>query len=801
MVGVVPHAYADREVQPDTNPPRVFYTAMAGPGESQVDLCEDIAVGWFVSEEALASSFNNWQCRSGSYSTSYPRYPSNLNFIYWPAGTDNETASEIRFLSVYSLPVQADERECGYDNPILPSDGTKIEVETDYIGSGALPLSVVRTYSSAYPLTVSKQQWVWTFGNKLRLDPFQGDGRAIVYYPDQRFVYFKRSSEGTWDAQSASSLRLTEDDGYWKISNFDSDRVETFDSEGRIVKVQKGNSQLSYSYDTVDGQSQTIVSDLFGKTLQVYFNTDGDPERVVNPAGDSIWYVYGGDTGLVSDNLTSVTYGGAEAPSSVDGSTRYYHYENNAYPSGYGNRLLTGITDERGIRYSTFEYTSVGFSYSGFRNYFYANASEHAGGVYRHEIAPTGRSTESINPLGKSTIHNYEIVDGVRKLVSVEGVASANCVSTTQSIVYDEQNYIGSKTDQNGNTTAYSRNDRGLPEKITYAQGASEERVVETQWHEDYRIPEIITEAGRQTTYNYSPYDNPHYTSKTVTDTTTGLSQTWNFTYNSYGQVLTVDGPRSDVSDITTYDYYNCSTGGRCGQLRSITNALGQAVSYNSYDNHGYPLQITDANGVTSIMTYDARQRITSLSVDGSATTLSYELTGDIERITMPDGTFTEYVWDDARRLVAIFDAQGNRIDWVLDDAGNRIEESIIDPSGTLRKSLSTDFDELSRVRQMISANGGVTGCEYDKNGNLTQVTDAGGRTRTTEYDGLDRLIKEIDAISGETAYTYDDRNNLLLHPQSSDTTSRCFTLLSQMNTGRDVKPTHSALTLFEGNF
>ena len=38
---------------------------------------------------------------------------------------------------------------------------------------------------------------------------------------------------------------------------------------------------------------------------------------------------------------------------------------------------------------------------------------------------------------------------------------------------------------------------------------------------------------------------------RTVTDTATSQSRTRTYTYNSHGQVLTVDGPRTDVTDVT----------------------------------------------------------------------------------------------------------------------------------------------------------------------------------------------------------------------------------------------------------
>ena len=106
------------------------------------------------------------------------------------------------------------------------------------------------------------------------------------------------------------------------------------------------------------------------------------------------------------------------------------------------------------------------------------------------------------------------------------------------------------------------------------------------------------------------------------------VARTWTYTYNSFGQVLTANGPRTDVSDVTTYTYYSCTTGYQCGQVQTVTNALGHVTTYNTYNAHGQPLTITDPNGVVTTLTYDARQRLTSRTVGSEQTTFDYWPTG-----------------------------------------------------------------------------------------------------------------------------------------------------------------------------
>ena len=59
------------------------------------------------------------------------------------------------------------------------------------------------------------------------------------------------------------------------------------------------------------------------------------------------------------------------------------------------------------------------------------------------------------------------------------------------------------------------------------------------------------------------------------------------------------------MTDVTTLTYYTCGTGYQCGQVQSVTNALSQVTTFDTYNAHGQPLQITDPNGVVTTLAYD----------------------------------------------------------------------------------------------------------------------------------------------------------------------------------------------------
>ena len=253
---------------------------------------------------------------------------------------------------------------------------------------------------------------------------------------------------------------------------------------------------------------------------------------------------------------------------------------------------------------------------------------------------------------------------------------------------------------------------------------------------------------------------------KTMTDTSASptVSRTWVYTYDSYGRVLSVKGPRTDVNSTTTYAYYTCTSGAQCGQMQTVTNALGQVTTFNTYNAYGEPLTITDPNGMVTTLAYDARQRLTSLQMGTETTSYSYYPTGLLETVTLPDASTLTLTYDGAHRLTQLADGAGNSISYALDALGNRTAESAYDTSHTLSRTHSRAFNALSELSQDIGAAGGsavATTVSYDTNGNPTAINAPLARTTANQYDALNRLQQITDPGSGVTQLSYDASGNL----------------------------------------
>jgi YD repeat-containing protein len=199
--------------------------------------------------------------------------------------------------------------------------------------------------------------------------------------------------------------------------------------------------------------------------------------------------------------------------------------------------------------------------------------------------------------------------------------------------------------------------------------------------------------------------------------------------------------------------------------VHTVTNALEQTTTFNTYNVNGQPLTITDPNGVVTTLTYDTRQRLTTRSVADETTTFEYWPTGLLKKVMQPDGSFLLYNYDAAHRLYKIEDGESNRIEYTLDALGNRTAENAYDPSNALARSRTQVFNSLGQLWQQIGSAGTsavTTTFAYDNNGNQTTINAPLSRNTANQYDELDRLKQIIDPANGITAFAYDLNDNLI---------------------------------------
>ena len=618
---------------------------------------------------------------------------------------------------------------CPVGNPINFITGNKIADEVDVNSEGLSLLFFKRHYNGL----ISYQQQTNFGSTQSSLNPLgsrwshnfhQGllvvsDQVTLIRADKQMFIF--RPVSGLWQPDTDVDYHLEEiltnsvRTG-WKVTTPEN-TIETYSSNGDLLSMTaiSGVTQtLVYSNSTTPTTTAPVagliirVTDSFGKSLNFTYDSASRISTMTDPAGQVYRYSYD-----ASGNLKTVTYPDETPLDVTDNPKKTYVYGSD--PEETANtgdvlqaNLLTGIIDESGVRYATYRYDANGKAIS----------TEHAGGVEKYSLSYSadGSSTTVTDPLGSVRTSQFTTLLGVVKPVSHSQPAGSGCAASASALTYDANGNIASRTDFNGHRTNYSydlsRNlETSRTEGLTAAGATTPEtRTITTAWHPTFRLPVAITEPGLQTTYQYDT--KGQMTLKSLKDLATNQTQTWttDYTYSAAGLLLqkVEDGPRTDISDQTTYDYYPetaaCNGGhlGCRGQLQQVTDALGHVTSLTRYSPHGLPEVITDANGRTTTLTYDVRQRLIAADVGGELTTYTYDPAGLMTRVTVPNGAFLTYRYDDAHRLIEIKDSWGNTRTYTLDAMGNRIKEDLTDPNGQLARTQSRVYDALSRLQHVI---------------------------------------------------------------------------------------------------
>jgi YD repeat-containing protein len=489
-----------------------------------------------------------------------------------------------------------------------------------------------------------------------------------------------------------------------------------------------------------DGTGSIDIVDNFGRVAKLKGVASGMVSEFIDPAGGVFRYENDKSEtcpGIGCTRLLSVTY--------PDGATRRYLWnEADLAPGGALESALTGTIDELGNRVGRYGYNSSGNAIS----------TERGNGIDRYQV--TGMDGYAVyvqDPLGGTYRFGFQNILGSQYSTGVTQPAGSGSAATGTSRSFDAIGNLTQSTGLNGMRSCYAyepmRNQEtvrveGLPgtscTQVTSINASLPvgSRKISTQWHPDWHLETQVAEPGRITTSIYNGLPDPFngnvaascapstallpdgkpiavlckQVEQATTDTDGHLgfsaalqsgvaNRISSWTYNQYGQVLTEDGPRTDVNDITTYTYYSDTTADyTMGDLQSVTDAVGRVTQYSKYNRHGQLLESTDPNGVVTTNTYDLRMRLLSTTVAGQTTRYEYDPVGQLKKVTLPDTSWVGYDYDDAHRQMAVYDNKGNRTEYQLDNAGNRTGENTKDLNGNLKRQLSRSIDALGRVQQ-----------------------------------------------------------------------------------------------------
>jgi RHS repeat-associated protein len=684
-------------------------------------------------------------------------------------------------------------------DPINTSTGNKYLQEDDYLGSRWLAF---RRFYNSHPSVASAAMgahWRHSFDRTLELSNGGVDSNsiplppntAVLRRPDGKQEVFSKLT-GQWIAASIFPDVLVERDNAQGIATgytvliAASHHFETYDAAGALQSItDETGIGIALAYSNIltapaiapkPGLLLT-VTDPTGRQLALTYDSSARVHQVTLPDSGTLVYAYD-----AVGNLASVQYPGSK--------TRQYTYNESTLTGGASlPNAMTGIVDEVGVRYENTTFDGTGR----------ATSSSFAGNVGNTHITYNADSTSTVQyPLGITSKMTFSTIQGLVKVASADQACSPQCGQPWKTRLYDANGYPSSYTDFNGHITTKTFDATGLLTQNVEGSGTTDRRTTNITWDTALRNPLTQTTKDAQGnivlkeawTYNAlgeavarCEMDPAIPAAASYVCAAAGVApqgvRRWTYSYCTavdttscpiVGLLLSVDGPRTDVTDVTTYSYYMAdSATARHGDLKTVTDALGHVTTYLSYDGAGRVAVVKDANGVFTNFAYTPRGWLASRTIrttsdnspssTDSTTLITYKDFGSVASVTDPEGVVTSLTYDGAHRLTDVTDNQGAHVHYTLDAAGNKIKEETFDATSTVRRSLSRNFNTLGRLTAVVDGlshtvlNAALSD-SYDANGNLVHTADALGIERKRSYDALDRLVGTLDNYNGTDATT-----------------------------------------------
>lgn len=599
-------------------------------------------------------------------------------------------------------------------NPIAAATGNKYQRETDY--SAPHGLRFVRHYNSSLP------GWTHNYGVRVLANATN----ATVVRPDGRALAFSGAGVGRWASDNAAVERLykvalSETNGAtWKFVA-GNEATEWYDAGGKLISIVRRGG-IAFTAQHLDGLLRS-VTDPFGRALRFGYDAQNRLARLTTPDGTFIDYAYG-----AGGQLSQVIY--------PDGTQRQYLYENSSFPLA-----LTGIIDQRGVRYGTWTYDGQGRAITG----------EHAGRVRQYQLDFLANGgVHIVDPLGTARTQHYATVSGRKVFMGLSqpcegctGESARNTIDSTTGLLLERVDYVGV-------ATLFTHDaQRQLPITITHAAGRPEQRQTQVQWHPTLRLPTLVTRPGRSTAYSYD--DVGRLQSVTATDMRTGETRARSWTYNAAGLRDSMTNPRG-----ATWRYTYDTAGNRV----AIVDPLGRTTTF-AHDPAGRVTATTYPDGLVRRNAYDSMGRLTRQELGSEVTSYSYTPVGLLESVAFPTGYRVTYSYDDAHRLIGAADSRGDSVTFTLDGLGNRTRLEVRNASGSIALATGRVINSLNRVSAVQGASGQTTQFSYDGNGRLVSQTDPLNQTSRRTLDALGRQSSTVLPDNSTASYAWNQLSQL----------------------------------------
>jgi len=559
------------------------------------------------------------------------------------------------------------------------------------------------------------------------LNMWTGYSQNTINYPDGKKVIYHGDSQGNTlgiDDGINATWYTYDTKGRMTSKKLPFYEVEDYEYNNlnQLTKVTYNNFAFELMTYHSSGKPESFT-DRYGKVYKLVYNDKNMPVLYINPENDSTRMLYNEKGQLLK----------IEKP---DDSFLEYTYDE------FGN--INSLKDQQG------EIVSLKYDFTG---HFVESLTDALGGVVQYEY-DNNKRIKSITKPDMAQL-NYEtgccgqtgITDenGNTTSFSRNGLNAVTSVNlpggNSVKLEYDKNNYLTGVTNPAGNKSKIRYSDNSMPLSVVDFQGDS----VQYEYNANNMISSVTDERGNKTIFEYS--------SNFLYSTTDANNKTRYFYRDKGDRVWKIINSRANSSVEYAYDYrgavvkktttdkvyaYNYD---KAGRIRSEKSGV-DSTSYN-FDKRGNLLGIVWKNDIHAEYSYDEVNKLKTMNYpDGFAVSYEYDVAGRITKVKMPKDTVS-FSYDSAGKLIS--EKRSN----------NTETHNLYDNLGKL-----TDINHLSMDTVLIGL-----GYTYNAVGNIIQTDirfpysfnfSASDGIDDASYNSLNQLTSE----NGNT-YSYDDDGNL----------------------------------------
>lgn len=553
----------------------------------------------------------------------------------------------------------------------------------------------------------------------------------------------------------------------------------TYNWRGQMLTLtHPDTTTITYHYDPFGNRDS--VKDELNHTTSYTFDEYNRVKTVTDPLTHTTTYEYGRAPGCNSCSYANTI----SRITSPGGRVTTYSYD--------GSGLRTCQTVGAG----TADAATTLYDYDPAKNR--TTVTDPNGKIWHYGYDDNHRRTSAIDPLGNTTIWGYDehgnktsetrpdngittgLYDSRNRLTQVTDPAQ----NVTQ-MTYDSADNLKTLKDARNNVYTYGYDLLSRRLSLTYPGNSAE------SWTYDPagNVQTYTTRAGQTKTFTYDSRNR-----ETDYDWNDGQTSHVHKNYDAAGRLIDLN----NAASLLSYGYDAANR--VLSEYQQISGAPGGKTVVYEYDADNNRTRIYYPSGDGASYTYTSRKQISNISwnyplgfLHDVSASYTYDFNGNVLTRSSPNGTTSNYSYDEANRLKALDHLGGTtsfaRFDYLYNSVSNRMSRTETNSGKTVMDAYDYDpIDQVTGAKYNFDAQGNtqdrLVNYAHDPVGNRMSVTDNGSSTgyatdSLNQYTSVGNDHPSYDAngnlkSQGVWNYAYDAENRLVT--ASNGTTGYAFT-------------------------